>query len=82
MTINGLIVIPSSKFLSTYIYIFVFSWTSEKENENFTQSYHFISAAEDVEAGIRKPKFQAEPTLPIYLKVKRKKKKMSCQVAP
>lgn len=26
-------------------------------------------AAEDLEAGVRKPKFQAEPTLPLYLKV-------------
>lgn len=34
-------------------------------------------AAEDLEAGMRKPKFQAEPTLPIYLKVNKK----SCQVS-
>jgi hypothetical protein len=27
-------------------------------------------AAEDIEAGIHKPKFQTEPTLPIYLKVR------------
>ena len=27
------------------------------------------AAAEDIEAGTRKPKFQTEPTLPIYLKV-------------
>jgi len=26
-------------------------------------------AAEDIEAGIHKPKFQTEPTLPIFLKV-------------
>ena len=26
-------------------------------------------AAEDIEAGTPKPKFQTEPTLPIYLKV-------------
>jgi hypothetical protein len=28
-----------------------------------------VVAAEDLEAGTRKPKFQTEPTLPIYLKV-------------
>ena len=30
------------------------------------------TAAEDLEAGTRKTKFQAEPTLPIYLKVNKK----------
>lgn len=38
-------------------------------------SYWFLKqpvifiAAEDIEAGTHKPKFQTEPTLPIYLKV-------------
>lgn len=28
-----------------------------------------VSAAEDLETGMQEPKFRAEPTLPIYLKV-------------
>lgn len=36
-------------------------------NKEISISMH--AAAEDLEAGNRKPKFQTEPTLPIYLKV-------------
>lgn len=43
-----------------------------KYPDSFISSQSTISmvfAAEDLEAGTRKPKFQTEPTLPIYLKV-------------
>lgn len=33
------------------------------------QRYNLTVSAEDIEAGKKKPKFQAEPTLPIFLKV-------------
>jgi hypothetical protein len=33
------------------------------------QQCNVTVSAEDIEAGKKKPKFQAEPTLPIFLKV-------------
>lgn len=39
------------------------AWTS------WSQVIYVLFAAEDIEAGTRKMKIQAEPTLPIYLKV-------------